>query len=352
MQPVVSPRTRQSAPPRPHRDLAAPAAAQPAPWRPLRYALPLVRHVRLRFTLRSEGPARLPGFKGSLLRGAFGHALRQAACAFGPQQECRDCALRSACTYTRLFETFVEGELPPFLHGVETSPRPYVIEPATAERDFLAGDPLRFDLLLFGRATELQAFAVVAVERMAARGLGRDRHRFRLDTAEGMQAGGAWASLLPGAGRPRPKPVPALEALPPEWNGGALRVRFLTPTRLVVQRELVPSVSFRTLAFKVLRRHLELAHFYGDPSEIDWQFRPLLRRAADVKVIESALHWHDWQRYSNRQQTTMTLGGFVGHLVLAGDLAPFLPLLTTAEILHVGKGATFGLGKIAIEAAQ
>ena len=41
----------------------------------------------------------------------------------------------------------------------------------------------------------------------------------------------------------------------------------------------------------------------------------------------------------------MTLGGFVGTLDLEGDLAPFIPLLRTAEIVHLGKGATFGLGR-------
>jgi CRISPR-associated endoribonuclease Cas6 len=44
----------------------------------------------------------------------------------------------------------------------------------------------------------------------------------------------------------------------------------------------------------------------------------------------------------------MTLGGFVGEMEIEGDLEPLAPLLATAEILHVGKGATFGLGRIEI----
>jgi CRISPR/Cas system endoribonuclease Cas6 (RAMP superfamily) len=47
----------------------------------------------------------------------------------------------------------------------------------------------------------------------------------------------------------------------------------------------------------------------------------------------------------------MKLGGLVGHLRLQGDLAPFAPLLRTAELVHVGKGATFGLGKVEVKAA-
>jgi hypothetical protein len=47
----------------------------------------------------------------------------------------------------------------------------------------------------------------------------------------------------------------------------------------------------------------------------------------------------------------MKLGGLVGKLVFEGDLHPFTTLLRTAEIVHVGKGATFGVGKIAVESA-
>jgi len=44
----------------------------------------------------------------------------------------------------------------------------------------------------------------------------------------------------------------------------------------------------------------------------------------------------------------MSMGGFIGSLELAGDLSPFSPLLRMAEVLHVGKGATFGLGKFVL----
>ncbi|MFL6260778.1 MAG: CRISPR system precrRNA processing endoribonuclease RAMP protein Cas6 [Thermoanaerobaculia bacterium] len=58
-----------------------------------------------------------------------------------------------------------------------------------------------------------------------------------------------------------------------------------------------------------------------------------------------------WERWSQRQNTAMKLGGLVGTLTLEGDLAPFAPLLRAAEILHAGKGAVFGLGKIEVAPA-
>ena len=92
-----------------------------------------------------------------------------------PAEPVASCRLRRACPYPRLFETFLEPDAtPPFLRGVKTAPRPYVFEPTGGEA-FAPGDLLRFDLLLFGQAVALQAYALVAVERMAEAGLEKGR---------------------------------------------------------------------------------------------------------------------------------------------------------------------------------
>ena len=80
---------------------------------PASYPLPPIPFTRLRCTLIARERAGLPVYKGSLLRGAFGHALRRAVCAMGPEQPCESYRLRRACIYTRIFETFVEGDLEP-----------------------------------------------------------------------------------------------------------------------------------------------------------------------------------------------------------------------------------------------
>lgn len=309
------------------------------------YLLPSLPYVRLAFTLRARAAAELPEYKGSTLRGAFGQALRRMVCVMGQRQDCAACRLRRECIYTRLFETFIEGEAPPLLRGLPTSPRPYVFEPRGDGRRLAAGDPLEFDLVLLGQAADLQAFAILAVERMAEAGLGRARHRFTLESVTCDEPDGHRREILGEAGL-----TPAAPRLPAAELPDASRalLRFLTPTRVKIRDHLVATIGFRELAFAMLRRALELAHFHVPGAAIDWTFRPLLAQAAHVQVKAADLHWRDWQRYSNRQQGTMSLGGFVGSLELAGDLAPFAPLLRAAEILHVGKGATFGLGKMEI----
>ena len=91
--------------------------------------LPSIPFLRLRISLQAEEPITLPPFLGSMLRGAFGHALRRLVCVMGPGQGCAECSLRLACVYTRIFEPPVEGEPPPFLRGIDQAVRPYVFEP-------------------------------------------------------------------------------------------------------------------------------------------------------------------------------------------------------------------------------
>ena len=302
-------------------------------------------YLRLRCTLRAEEEALLPSFKGSMLRGAFGRALRKALCVMRQGQMCEACGLRSACLYTRLFETFIEGEAPPFLKGHVTSPRPFVIEAEEERRQFAPGDRLRFDLLLLGSAVELQALAAVASARMAEGGLGERRRRFAVEEIAFLDAAGTFQPLV-APGRPLAPPLlPSRNGLPED----EITLRFQTPARFKAGEHLVQSLGFRDLVFRMLVRALELAHFFGDRNAIDWQFQPFLRQAGGVRIVERDLSWRDLRRYSARQGTEMNMGGFVGSMRLAGDLAPFAPLLRTAEIIHIGKGATFGLGRVEVE---
>lgn len=312
------------------------------------YHVPAIPYIRLRARFRAEEEAGLPGFKGSMLRGVFGHALRKAVCAMGPRQRCESCSLRGPCVYTRIFETFIDGEPPPFLSGVATSPRPYVFEPRTAARELAAGDLVETDLILVGQACDLQPFVLLVLERMAALGFGKRRSRFELAGVDYRAADGSWRTGYRQGGQRWPGSVAPLEAAVEEPASERLTLRFLTPTRIQKQGAVQESVSFRLLVFQMLRRVLELAHFHVPGAEVDWEFRPLLDRTQDVRVTRSDLSWRELTRYSNRQRGKLPLGGFVGEMDLEGDLAPFLPLLRTAEVVHVGKGAAFGLGQVEV----
>jgi len=100
----------------------------------------------------------------------------------------------------------------------------------------------------------------------------------------------------------------------------------------------------------LLRRLSNLAYFHCG-TELNLDFRGLIAAAEQIETVTSDLRWYDWERYSARQDVRMKLGGFVGRVTYRGDLQPFLPLLRLGEVVHIGKGTSFGLGKYVLEAA-
>lgn len=88
---------------------------------------------------------------------------------------------------------------------------------------------------------------------------------------------------------------------------------------------------------------------FGRFNPSGWDFKGTIEKAQAIKTIGSNLRWHDWERYSARQDTRMKMGGFVGEITFEGNIEPFMPLIKAGEVLHVGKGTTFGFGKYEIK---
>ncbi len=218
-----------------------------------------------------------------------------------------------------------------------------------------ADDTLVFGLTLLGRAHEHLPFLIYAVHEMAEQGLSVRRHRFELTQVARLAPDGARAVIYTGATQQL-----ASDSAPPaqltDWiaarlaefapaAGASLRLRFTTPLRIVKRDDLQTRLSFELLARNLSRRVTLLlaAHGTGAP-ELD--YHGLLARAAQVETVSSRLRWWDWGRWSNRQQTRMKLGGLVGEVEFGGEaLAEFLPLLAAGEVLRVGSGTSFGLGR-------
>lgn len=295
--------------------------------------LPVARYT---LSIRADQPLRLPAYAGSMLRGAFGNALRRLAC-MTRQKACTGCPLLTTCPYPMIFETPAPAGHP--LQSAGSMPNPYVIEPPLdSVRVLAAGDTFEVGLVLMGQALDQLALIVLAWERALHSGLGPQHARCSLLSVHA--EGDAEPVYVPGA-RLRPH-QPRLPGTP--MIGDRTTLRFVTPLRLVQQghcigkRELDAPMLLNTLA----RRHRLLLDCHV-PTHGLQDARTLAQRAREIR-LQADTHWFDWERYSSRQQQKMTLGGQVGDIHLEGDLAPFADLLHVGQWLHVGKNASFGLG--------
>ena len=293
--------------------------------------------ARLHLTVRAEGPLQLPPYAGSMLRGAFGHAL--LALSPLPHTDGKPCALHASCPYCQLFAAppLPAHSLQKFSH----MPQPYVIEPPTGGAQQLqAGQSFGFGLVLIGKALGLLPTVLQAWQRALRTGLGPQHTPCTLVAIydeNGTQRISDKRVQLSNLSTTLP-PAPAL--------GTQATLHFCTPLRLQVQGKPVRAgqLTARDLLIALARRHQLLCDVHLGAAAPQYDFKTLVEQVQAVALQAQDLHWFDWGRYSQRQKQEMQLGGLLGAVTLHGDLAPFAELLHFGQWLHVGKNASFGLG--------
>lgn len=276
-------------------------------------AVPFVRY-RFRFCVMT--PLMLPDYAGSMIRGAFGRALRKTVC-MTHQKDCKPCPLYRSCPYTRLFET-----PPPATHELQSFsqiPNAYVIEPPKWGRHFYErGDSLEFSVVLFGQSVNDLPLVIYSLQRAFAHDVGHG-------TAE----------------------LISVDAL---YGGDECLVYDLNRQNVEkhekVTRVDVPQSDSVVIEIETPMRLQHEGRPLGPDGITSRNFMAtLLRRFS----LEKELIWRDWTRYSSRQNQKMSLGGVVGKLHFSSLPYVARVLLAAGTFTHIGKNASFGLGKYSLQ---
>lgn len=282
--------------------------------------------VRIRqWRLRSAGSFGLASGASAEFRGALGKALHeqdQFGAWFDPD--------------------LVAGGEPGALRGGSGAPRPFVCRGPTPPELPPDGGTTVAELVLFGAAARQAGTWDEAVRRAAGDGFGHPRAAFEVigtrDWFEGTVH--EWihqrrSQLTVCAG-----PV-------------AVRVSLQTPTYLKRAGARVdPSTA--TLTAAALRRMENLAQLYGAAVDGSGDRRALLDEAAHTDRHPDYRSWFDCQpvrRFSHRQRQPIRIAGVVGWF--QGPVSDrVLDVLLAAELLHVGKSTTLGMGRVRVGAAS
>lgn len=301
--------------------------------------------ARYRLEWQASTALRLPDYAGSMLRGAFGHALRQLAC-MTRQKDCAGCPLLASCPYPAIF-----APQPPATHALQKFtqiPVPYVIEPPEwGARQINEGEAFSFNLVLIGRALRELPLIILAWRRAFARGVGSGDGTAELLGV--IHCGQAQETEIhrpeTGTIAPHTQEIAFNTAPSDGAEQTELTLHFSTPLRLQKNGHALPpeKLDARTLLMALVRRASLLAEFHAN-GPLTADFAALLAASAGIQDSKT-LVWQDWARFSSRQQQKMVLGGVIGDWTLRGPIAPFIPFLRLGEWLHVGKEAAFGLGR-------
>jgi len=297
----------------------------------------LLTFTEIRAKYRAVAPFRLPDHCGSLLRGVLGRALRRAACV-APDPCASACQSPAACAYTRLFDPSVPDPLPHrFLRGATRAPQPLVpLFPTRGGRWLEAGHDLDLGVRILGPLQPGDAERLhAAFEHVADFPLGPDSGRVVLDTITQIGAHNRHIDVRPG-----------------EPAQGHVRMSFETPVWIEHGGRLIApaDVDFVAVFRQAYRRLTTLAALYGTPEADDeLTFADLAALAGEVCTVERDLRALRWERWSVEKDVRHPMRGLVGSVVFEGPLGALLPALHAAEVVHVGKGTSHGLGAVRVE---
>lgn len=284
---------------------------------------------------------RLPAYAGSAWRGVFGRALKRLVCVTR-EPACPSCLLYRSCVYPYLFETPPDPAAGK-LRKYTAAPHPFVLRPGGGGAH-AAGATVSVDVVLFGQGNRQLPYVLHAFDQAARRGVGQGDGRLELQQVWQQTPTGDWRSIYAAGGSLEPLP-PTTPTLPPAPT--RLRIVLETPLRIYQTEKLLSPAMFQfgALFSNLLRRISLLTTFHTDaPLETD--FATLSRAGWTVEAQALHLRWHEWVRYSSRQDALLQMGGLLGEIELAGaGLEPFWPYLWLGQWTHAGKGAVMGLGR-------
>ncbi|MBE2281548.1 MAG: CRISPR system precrRNA processing endoribonuclease RAMP protein Cas6 [Ignavibacteriaceae bacterium] len=291
----------------------------------------------------------MPEYKGSMFRGAFGWAFRGAVC-LTKQPVCDNCMLKSNCSYFTVFETEAPNNDIPYLRGVKKVPHPFIMQPPLSQdRHFNSGDTLEVTLSIFGKYSSMLPFFIYSYIKMGEDGLTSRRIKFSLESIDSLDESKNRTRIYDRNSNVILENGEQIDIhkVALGYPSGVKRavLDFVSPLRMIEKNITLRNPGQLTkdvLLSSILRRYKTLNHFFNHgqpdafPERLSWD---------NLTISENTVKFYDWERYSSRQKTSMQMGGYLGKLVLEGEIDNIVPLLKIGEYINAGKNSVFGLGK-------
>jgi hypothetical protein len=275
------------------------------------------RLLKLQITVQLQQTTKLPDFKGSMLHGWLGHALK------GVNSE----------AYHILFSQHDANQ-----------PKPYIICPNDDHKsEYKKGELLRFELSLFGDAVQLAASVIEAVNHGSRLGFGRQRTPFKVLSVASVTPYGIHPAIVPT----RLEEWCDFKDIADMAIDAELALEFVTPLRSKYKGQVIqqPVDDLNFYCNQVIRRLVQLSRFWVIDNEA--LFDSVYQQRLPIHIEQSEAHgyFEDWQRFSLRQKEQLPFGGVKGQVSFYGHLGLAPILMQIAAVLHIGGKTTFGLGK-------
>jgi hypothetical protein len=262
-----------------------------------------------------------------MFRGALGAAVLQGVCV-RRDRDCSACLVRDDCLVPHWYDPS---------HGGESGPRPFVISTRTEGGAQLSPTaPLEVELTLV-RPCPRPSAMIEALVRSGRHGLGPKRVPHRLERLS-VHADSRWVLVIEDERQLTPWPEPATlsncASVPPDPAG--VSIDLYSPLQLKSTRKPRP----QDIIDACIQRVRSVARLQGADLQQWWpDLDGLPGGWEDQRLVESS-------RYSRAQGSPVDMSGWRGTLHLGPEAMAYRDVIAAAELLHIGRKTSAGLGKL------
>ena len=296
-----------------------------------------VRYIKLHFELGVTEDTTMPVTKSSAIRGGIGEMLLRANCI--SDRDCDKCDFESECLVQRtMYSKFDrEVELVSDMNSIG-----YIIECEDYREDYLAGDTLPFNLLLFGKTIVYFNQYLQAVYALGQNGIGKHKSKFVINQVSNNRK----QPILDGYNvnmsmyqydtlenyiKYRRKQI-----IGKDIN----KIIFKTPLTIKHNGKFMNEFDMDIIVKAVQRRLYILNCYEGNYDNEIYE-----RELSHVTINEQDIKKKSVIRYSNRKNSKMDLRGIRGEVIVERIPDDVIDILIAGEIIHVGKNTSFGFGR-------
>lgn len=264
----------------------------------------------LKIDVKTDEKLDLPFFTGSMIRGVIGYALKEVTC-INPSYRCVGCHGASECLYYQFYEE--HNLFHSYRLGITLKPQ-----------------KLDFSFYLFEDAIASLSTVLTTLKlAMENEGVGTNRIKVKVKSMLVSEMVVYENSRFLPLEKIQPNRV-QLDTYCPN-----IVLEFITPLRIKENNKLAyRSVALHTLIGNIQNRYRQLR---GEkPQGLGYK--------VEGEIVDSTLKYVKINRYSNRKETKMSIGGLKGKLIISGLDRKSYDFLKIGEIIGSGKQTVFGLG--------
>ncbi|SFV74851.1 CRISPR repeat RNA endoribonuclease Cas6 [hydrothermal vent metagenome] len=271
-----------------------------------------MRYTNISILIKTPTPP--PYFIGSQIRGAFGYALKKVSC-INPSYKCEGCFAKDNCVYYDFYEK--KNTFHPYRFDITLGLKYY-----------------DFSLFLFENTTTQLPYVVSALHLMLTKnGLGKERKTYNdfslfINDEECFQNGKIHL------------PNQYVKTFQINSFAKDITLVFQTPLRIKKANQFIrdTNIELAQIINSIHQRKMKLL-------QKEYQKFP---HKIQGNITAKELTYKELTRMSNRQKTTMKLGGLMGKIEIKNLNKECYETLKLGELIGVGKQTVFGLGKIGV----